>query len=146
VLCLLLVSKDSTALSHNPYLLYSLDRSINSQEEEAKTRGTPVTPATFAGWRAAFTREQATIKARADEEKLARMTFREREEWRRTQARLSGRQLFEKGGDQFGEEDVEKDADADAREVDASLFERVRASEREDADEEKSGVVLYDSD
>lgn len=116
------------------------------QEEEAKTRGTPVTPATFIAWRAAFTREQAAMKARADAEKLARMTPKEREEWKRTQTRLSGRQLFEKGGDQFGEEDVEKDADADAREVDASLFERVRASEREDADEEKSGVVLYDSD
>ena len=97
-------------------------------------------------WRAAFLREQATIKARADAEKLAKVTFKEREEWKRTQARLSGRQLFEKGGDQFGEEDVEKDADADAREVDASLFERVRANEREDEDEEKSGVVLYDSD
>lgn len=123
--------------------------SIGSQEEEAKTRGTPVSPATFAAWRAAFSREQAAIKARADEEKLAKMTFKEREEWKRTQTRLSGRQLFEKGGDRFGEEDVEKDADADAREVDASLFERVRASERESAEgaeEEKSGVVLYDSD
>jgi len=124
------------------YLVLSTD----SQEEEAKTRGTPVTPAAFMAWRATFSREQAAIKARFDEEKLAKMSSKEREEWRRTQARLSGRQLFEKGGDQFGEEDVEKDADADAREVDASLFKRVRAGEREDEDEEKSGVVLYDSD
>lgn len=97
-------------------------------------------------WRAAFLREQAAFKARADDERLAKLTFKEREEWKRTQARLSGRQLFEKGGDRFGEEDVEKDADADAREVDASLFERVRANEREGGDEEKSGLVLYDSD
>ena len=120
--------------------------SIDSQEEEAKTRGTPVTLATFMAWRVAFSREQAAIKVRSDEEKLAKMTSKEREEWKRTQARLSGRQLFEKGGDQFGEEDVETGPDADAREVDASLFERVRASEREDENEEKSRVVLDDSD
>jgi hypothetical protein len=143
VLFPLLISKGSPTLSLNS-IYYP--PSIDSQEEEAKTRGTPVTPATFMVWRAAFLREQAAIKARTDEEKLARMTPREREEWKRTQARQSGRQLFEKGGARFGEEDVEKDADADAKEVDASLFERVRASERQDEDEEKSGVVLYDSD
>jgi hypothetical protein len=99
-------------------------------------------------WRTAFLREQAAAKARTDEGRLAKLTFKEREEWRRAQARLTGRQLFEKGGDRFGEEDVEKvaDADADAMEVDAGLFQRVRASEREDQDEERSGVVLYDSD
>ena len=146
VFFLLLIFRDSLTLSHGPYSLCSIDRSIDPQEEEAKTRGTPVTAAKFMGWRAAFLREQAAIKARADEEKLAKMTFKEREEWKRTQTRLTGRQLFEKGGERFGEEDVEKDADADAREVDVSLFERVRASEREDAEEEKGVVVLYDSD
>lgn len=60
------------------------------QAEEAKTRGTPVTPESFLKWKAKFDKELAVKKAREDEEKMKGMTPKEREEYKKLATRLSG--------------------------------------------------------
>jgi hypothetical protein len=60
------------------------------QEEEARTRGTPVTLDSFKQWKAKFDKEIAEIKAKEEEEKLKALTAKEREEYRRAQGRPSG--------------------------------------------------------
>ena len=61
------------------------------QEEEARTRGTPVTVESFKVWKAKFDKKLAAKKAQEEEEKLKAMTPREREEYKRLSSRLSGR-------------------------------------------------------
>ncbi|KAI0006013.1 RWD-domain-containing protein [Russula compacta] len=66
------------------------------EEEEARTRGTPVTIESFRGWKIKFDREASLRKMREEEEKLKAMTAKEREEHKRIAVRLTGRQLFER--------------------------------------------------
>ncbi|KAH6918604.1 ubiquitin-conjugating enzyme/RWD-like protein [Coprinopsis sp. MPI-PUGE-AT-0042] len=66
------------------------------EEEEARTRGTPVTLDSFKQWKTKFDKEIAVIKAKEEDEKLKALTPKEREEYKRAQSRPSGRQLFEK--------------------------------------------------
>lgn len=60
------------------------------QEEEMRTRGTPVTLVSFKAWKVKFDGETGVKKAKEEEEKLKALTPKEREEWRRIGTRLSG--------------------------------------------------------
>ncbi len=61
------------------------------QEEEARTRGTPVTVESFKVWKTKFDKKLAAKKAQEEEEKLKAMTPKEREEYKRLTSRLSGK-------------------------------------------------------
>jgi hypothetical protein len=61
------------------------------QEEEARTRGTPVTVESFKIWKIKFDQELAVKKAKEDEEKMKGLTPKEREEFKKIGIRLSGK-------------------------------------------------------
>lgn len=126
------------------------------QEEEARTRGTPVTAESFKAWKLKFDREFAAKKVQEDEDFLKGLTPKEREEWKKAGSRLSGitflccslqhaeatigRQLFERGGKNL-EDDVLLEEGTVS--VDIRQYERNRVDEeQEDAD----GVTFSDSD
>lgn len=62
----------------------------SEQEEAAKTRGTPVTVASFKEWKAKFDKEMALRKAREEEERLRALSPKEREEYKKVQTRYTG--------------------------------------------------------
>jgi len=66
---------------------------ISTQEEEKRTRGTPVTLESFRAWKAKFDKEIAVKKAQEEEEKLKGLTPKEREEWKKALTRFSGDQF-----------------------------------------------------
>jgi len=66
------------------------------EEEEARTRGTPVTVESFNAWKSRFDKEVSLRKTREEEEKLKASTPKEREEFKKLAIRLTGRQLFER--------------------------------------------------
>ncbi|KAI0093644.1 RWD-domain-containing protein [Irpex rosettiformis] len=101
------------------------------EAEEAKTRGTPVTAASFKAWKAKFDKELAEIKAREDEDKMKGMSPKEREEYKKFGGRLSGRQLFERNKDLDLDENLMEEGTVS---VDVSQYEREVQSEEEDAD------------
>lgn len=111
------------------------------EAEEARTRGTPVTPDAFLAWKAKFDKELAVKKAKEDAEKMKSMTPKEREEYKRLGTRLTGRQLFER-------DTTLATADASLEEegavsVDISQYER---EAREDEDDDEDRVTFSDSD
>lgn len=63
---------------------------LQLQEEEKRTRGTPVTVESFKAWKAQFDKEMAAKKAQEEEERLKNFTPKEREEWKKAITRLSG--------------------------------------------------------
>lgn len=73
-----------------PPLLTPIQVLTPSQEEEARTRGTPVTVESFKAWKIKFDQELAIEKAREDEEKMKGLTAKEREEFKKIGTRLSG--------------------------------------------------------
>ncbi|KAA1471194.1 RWD-domain-containing protein [Dentipellis sp. KUC8613] len=109
------------------------------EAEEARTRGTPVTPESFLAWKVKFDKETALRKQREEEEKLKALTPKEREEYKKSNLRLSGRQLFER------DKDLEDDAlvEEGTVSVDVSQYERTRADEDED---EEDRIHFSDSD
>ncbi|GBE82336.1 RWD domain-containing protein [Sparassis crispa] len=98
--------------------------------EEARTRGTPVTVESFNQWKATFDKEMTVRKARDDEEKSKALTAKEREEYKRLQTRLTGRQLFERNRDL----DVSDDnlVEEGAVSVDISQYDRTLTEEEEE--------------
>jgi len=66
------------------------------EEEEARTRGTPVTVESFNTWKSRFDKELSLRKTREEGEKLKALTSKEREEYKKLGVRLTGRQLFER--------------------------------------------------
>ncbi|KAI9509361.1 RWD-domain-containing protein [Russula earlei] len=66
------------------------------EEEEARTRGTPVTIVSFKEWKTIFDGEISLRKTREEEEKLKAMTAKEKEEYKKVAVRATGRQLFER--------------------------------------------------
>jgi len=129
---------------------------ISHQEEDARTRGTPVTIQSFKVWKAKFDLEMAAKKAREDDEKLKALSPKEREEWKRASTRLSGgsyntpvgdrsftipqgRQLFER------DKTLEEDAllEEGTVSVDISQYERIKTDEDEDEDDR---ITFSDSD
>ncbi|KAF5381001.1 hypothetical protein D9615_003932 [Tricholomella constricta] len=109
------------------------------EEEEARTRGTPVTVESFKAWKAAFDREMVLKRTREEEEKLKGLTAKEREEWKRVGLRLSGRQLFERGDKNLEDDTLLEEGTVS---VDISQYERTAI---EDEDDEE-GVAFSDSD
>ncbi|THU90714.1 RWD domain-containing protein [Dendrothele bispora CBS 962.96] len=109
------------------------------EEEEARTRGTPVTVVSFKAWKNKFDAEQAAKKSREEEEKLKGFTPKEREEYKKVALRLSGRQLFERN------RNLEEDAlmEEGTVSVDISQYERTRDNEKED---DNDVVTFSDSD
>ncbi|KAK0483598.1 ubiquitin-conjugating enzyme/RWD-like protein [Armillaria novae-zelandiae] len=109
------------------------------EEEEARTRGTPVTAASFKAWKDKFDAQQARKKQQEEEERMKGLTPKEREEVKRMYSRLSGRQLFEKN------RNLEEDAllEEGTVSVDVSQYER---SHRDDDQDEDEGVTFSDSD
>ncbi|KAG6868367.1 hypothetical protein C0993_004013 [Termitomyces sp. T159_Od127] len=109
------------------------------QEEEARTRGTPVTIESFKAWKAAFDKEIAMKRAREEEEKMKSFTPKEREEFKRLASRLSGRQLFERGDRNLEDDTLLEEGTVS---VDASQYEREEVEE----EQEDEGVTFSDSD
>lgn len=68
---------------------------MHVQEEEAKTRGTPVTAASFAEWNAKYLKELARSKILQDEEKLKGLSPKERDEYKKVATRLTGKIFFD---------------------------------------------------
>ncbi|KAF8694333.1 hypothetical protein AX14_002077 [Amanita brunnescens Koide BX004] len=60
------------------------------EEEESRTRGTPVTLQSFKIWKTKFDKEAASKKTQEEDEKLKAMSPKEREEYKRLSSRLSG--------------------------------------------------------
>jgi len=109
------------------------------EEEEARTRGTPVTMESFTNWKRAFDKGIAEKRARDDDEKMKNMTPKEREEWKRAATRLTGRQLFERNRNLEDESLMEEGTIS----VDISQYERTKTEEQED---EEDHVRFSDSD
>ncbi|KAG7452539.1 RWD-domain-containing protein [Guyanagaster necrorhizus] len=109
------------------------------EEEEARTRGTPVTVASFKAWKDKFDAQQARKKRQEEDERMKGLTPKEREEWKRMYSRLSGRQLFEKN------RNLEEDAllEEGTMSVDVSQYER---SHGDDDQDEDGHVTFSDSD
>ncbi|KJA13962.1 hypothetical protein HYPSUDRAFT_72791 [Hypholoma sublateritium FD-334 SS-4] len=107
------------------------------EEEEKRTRGTPVTVESFKSWKGAFDQEMARKKRQEEDERLKGLTPKEREEWKRSQTRLSGRQLFERNKIVEDETLLEEGTVS----VDFSQYERT--IEEEEANE---GLEFSDSD
>ncbi|KAK0459700.1 RWD-domain-containing protein [Desarmillaria tabescens] len=109
------------------------------EEEEARTRGTPVTTVSFKAWKDKFDAQQARKKQQEEDERMKGLTPKEREEVKRMYSRLSGRQLFEKN------RNLEEDAllEEGTVSVDVSQYERSHHDDDQDEDER---VTFSDSD
>ncbi|TDL27448.1 RWD-domain-containing protein [Rickenella mellea] len=112
------------------------------EEEEARTRGTPVTAKSFVDWKAKFEKEVALKKALEDDEKLKNLSGKEREEFRKITSRLTGRQLFEKDKNLAVSDDslIEEGTES----VDVSQYDRSKVTM--DEDEEVVALQYSDSD
>jgi len=91
----------------------------------------------FKAWKEKFDKELAIKKLQEDEEHLKNMTPKEREEWKKSSTRLSGRQLFERNKNLEDETLLEEGVVS----VDFSQYERTREEEEQDA-----GLTFSDSD
>lgn len=63
---------------------------MRRQEEEAKTKGTPVTVESFKAWKAKFDKERMVEKKREEEELLKTLSIKERDEVKKLHFRLTG--------------------------------------------------------
>ncbi|KAJ4495555.1 hypothetical protein C8R41DRAFT_881045 [Lentinula lateritia] len=108
------------------------------EEEERRTRGTPVSVESFKAWKAKFDKKQADRKSKEEEERLKGLTAKEREEYKRMNTRLSGRQLFERNRN-LDEETLLEEGTVS---VDISQYERTR----EEEEEEEEHITFSDSD
>jgi len=110
------------------------------EEEEARTRGTPVTFKSFAEWKINFDKEISLRKMRTEEERLKTMTAKEKEEFKKVATRLTGRQLFERDKN-LATSDTSL-LEEGTMSVDISQYERVTAKE----DDEEDRLDFSDSD
>ena len=69
---------------------HNVSQRVSCQAEEARTRGTPVTPESFMAWRVKFMKEVSSSRAREEDQRLKGLTPRERDEYKRLATRLSG--------------------------------------------------------
>lgn len=83
--------KERLAVEVSYLLLLAQPNLIFVQAEERRTIGTPVTVESFKAWKEKFDKELAIKKLQEDEEYLRNMTPKEREEWKRSSTRLTGR-------------------------------------------------------
>ncbi|KAF8709521.1 RWD protein, partial [Rhizoctonia solani] len=111
------------------------------EAEAARTRGTPVTVVSFSEWRTKFMAEMKEKQDREDDEKLKGLTPKERDEWKKSKSKPTGRQLFEKNRDlatsdaNYIEEGVTS--------VDITQYDRTAARDEEEDD---TGLHFSDSD
>lgn len=110
------------------------------EEEEARTRGTPVTVKSFTEWKIIFDKEISVRKMRAEEEKLRTMSAKEKEEFKKAATRLTGRQLFERDKN-LATSDTSLLEEGTVS-VDISQYERVTADE----DDKDDRLEFSDSD
>lgn len=71
---------------------YKSRHSLNCvlQAEEARTRGTPVTPNSFLSWKTKFAKEMAARQAIEQEERIKSLPGKDRDELRKIGTRLTG--------------------------------------------------------
>jgi hypothetical protein len=134
------------------------------QAEQARIRGTPVTPQAFLKWRNEFNVRQAKLKRAQDEERLKGLTPKEKEEYKKVATRLTGekwlkreymhapltqvlhllpgRQLFEQNR-HLATSDTTL-VEEGAVSVDLSQYDRSEA--REEDTKEDEGIHFSDSD
>ena len=98
-----------------------------------RTAGTKVTPVSFQEWKVKFEAEIKAVKKKEESDRIKAMPPKERDEYKKNAAKLSGRQLFARGGMEVGEEDVEDDVYS----VDVSKYTRVEGLIQ---DEEELGL------
>jgi len=110
---------------------------LTLEAEERRTIGTPVTVESFKAWKEKFDKELAIKKSQEDEEHLRNMTPKEREEWKKSGTRLSGRQLFECNKNLEDETLIEEGVVS----VDFSQYQRTR-----DEEQQEEGLTFSDSD
>ncbi|CAG8683351.1 16545_t:CDS:2, partial [Acaulospora colombiana] len=102
------------------------------------------TSESFLKWRASFNAEQAEKKRKEDDEKMKGWTPKEREEAKRVGLRLTGRQLFERGGPQAMNLEDASLFEEGTESVDITMYDRTERDEKEQ--ENAGGVHLSDSD
>lgn len=110
------------------------------QEEEARTRGTPVTVKSFTEWKIKFDKEISLRKTRTEEDRLKTMTAKEKEEYKKVAVRLTGRQLFERDKN-LATSDTSLLEEGTVS-VDISQYERVTTND----DDEEDRLEFSDSD
>ncbi|WFD32729.1 Protein gir2 [Malassezia sp. CBS 17886] len=124
----------------------SRQREAELRAEEEKFRGTAVTVDRFRAWRQQFEMEEAAKRQKAEENLIASMSNKEREEYKRMKAKPTGRELFSKSGGGVEEDKV----DESVREVDWSLYTRDAREQQTLGDDEDGrdgdGLVARDSD
>ncbi|KAI5453060.1 hypothetical protein NCC49_006089 [Naganishia albida] len=120
---------------------------IEAKEAEKK-KGTPVTRESFTALMQRLKQKAIEAKKKAEEDRVKALPPKEREEYKKINARPTGRQLFETGKVSTTAE--ESYAEEGAEEVDFSKYSREeRERARLEADEEErsdDGVKIYDSD
>ncbi|SPO21933.1 uncharacterized protein UTRI_01920_B [Ustilago trichophora] len=127
----------------------SAKREAEIEAEAEKFRGTAVTPERFAEWRVKFIQEMAEKEKKEEEAKMSKMSAKEREEYKKSKVKPSGKQLFEKGGT-FEDDEAEEEG---AQEVDWSLYtreqrekERREQEEQEELQSRTDGLAFDDED
>jgi len=111
------------------------DRALAEEEAEAaRTRGTPVTTASFLEWKEKFNKKMKLKATQEEEEKTRGMTLKEKEEYKKMKTKPSGRQLFERDRN-LATSDATL-VDEDAVSVDVSQYDRTAAAHDDEEDEE----------
>ncbi|KZO91706.1 RWD-domain-containing protein [Calocera viscosa TUFC12733] len=116
---------------------------IEAEAEAHRTRGTAVTATSFAEWKEHFNAQMRRRTDKDEEERMRGMTPKEREEFRRSKTKLTGRQLFERDRNLGKEEEVLGEEGVES--VDISKYDRTAALEEEE-EEEGTGITFDDSD
>jgi len=113
------------------------------EAEAARNRGTPVTPASFLEWRKRWNAKMKDKQAAEEDEKLKALAPKDREEFRRSKTKPSGRQLFERDRT-LAKEDAAL-VEEGVVSVDITKYDR-EAVREEDEEEEDTGIRFEDSD
>ena len=103
-----------------------------------------MTAESFKAWRTKFQKEMKDVAAREEEEHLKALPPKEREEVRKMATKMTGRQLFERGGSVEVEEE-----DGGGESVDVSKYDRTaprEPAEEPDSDEEERPSLPQFSD
>jgi len=113
-----------------------------AEEEATRNAGTVVTANSFAEWKEHFNAEMRKRQDKEEEERMRGMTPKERDEFRRSKTKLTGRQLFERDRNLGKEEEALGEDGAES--VDISKYDRTAPVEEEE--EEETGITFEDSD
>ncbi|KZT50814.1 RWD-domain-containing protein [Calocera cornea HHB12733] len=117
---------------------------IEAEAEAHRARGTAVTADSFAAWKEQFNAEMRRRMEREEEDKMRGMTPKEREEFRRSKTKLTGRQLFERDRNLAKEDEALGEEGAES--VDISKYDRTEPREADEEEDEGPGITFDDSD